>query len=125
MKTVILIGPEQRRTAKKYVDEAPDGYFVSIREPTRNLEQNALLHAELQEVADSVLWAGKKRDVETWKRLFTSAWLRARGEPVDILPALDGHGVDIVYYPTHKMTKAQMAELITYIQAWKANEHPN
>lgn len=121
-KTVILLGSEQRKTAKRYIDEAPDGYFVSVREPTRNLEQNALLHAELQDIANTTLWAGKKRDVETWKRLFTSAWLRARGEPVDILPALDGHGVDIVYYPTHRMTKAQMSELIDYIGAWRATQ---
>lgn len=119
-KTVILLGPTQRQTAKQYIDEAPDGYFVSIREPNRGLEQNALLHAELQEIANTTLWAGKKRDVETWKRLFTSAWLRARGEPVDILPALDGHGVDIVYYPTHRMTKAQMSELIDYIHSWRS-----
>lgn len=124
MKTVILSGTLQRSTAKRYIDEAPDGYFVTIKEPTRNLQQNALLHAELKDVAINRSWAGKKRDIETWKRLFTAAWLRARGDSVDILPALDGHGVDIVYYPTHKMTKAQMAELITYIHAWKALENP-
>jgi hypothetical protein len=41
---------------------------------------------------------------------------------VEFLPALDGHGVDVVFRHTSELTKAECAELITYIQAWKS-EH--
>lgn len=97
---------------------------VVAQEETRNSAQNALLHALLTEVADHVEWAGKKRDVETWKRLLTAAWLRARGEAIEFLPALDGHGVDIVFRRTSTLTKAECAELIDFIEAWVCEHAP-
>lgn len=93
---------------------------LEVRPETRNDEQNKLLHATLTEIAKSREWAGKRRDVEVWKRLLTAAWLRARGESVEILPALDGHGVDVVFRRTSTLTKGECAELITFIQAWEA-----
>lgn len=99
---------------------APDGYVVTISEPKRNLEQNAFLHAAISEIAKKVPWAGRLRDVETWKRLLTAAWLRARGESIELLPAVDGHGVDVVFRHTSKLTKSEFSELIEYINAWKA-----
>jgi hypothetical protein len=95
---------------------------VDIKPETRSADQNAKLHAELGEIAERVEWAGKKRDVETWKRLMTAAWLRARGESIEFLPALDGHGVDIVFRRTSELTRGECAELIEFVIAWKA-EH--
>lgn len=95
---------------------------LELRPETRNNEQNALLHATLAEIARTQEWAGRKRDIDTWKRLMTAAWMRARGESVEILPALDGHGVDVVFRHTSKLSKAECAELITFVQAWQA-EH--
>jgi hypothetical protein len=93
-----------------------------IRPARRNTAQNALLHAMLSDIAASVEWAGRKRDAETWKRLLTAAWLRARGESIEVLPALDGHGIDVVFRRTSDLTKAECAELIDFIAAWQA-EH--
>jgi hypothetical protein len=95
---------------------------LELRPETRNNEQNALLHALLGEIASEREWAGKKRDTETWKRLMTAAWLRARGESVELLPALDGHGVDVVFRHTSRLTKGECAELIEFIEAWRATE---
>jgi hypothetical protein len=93
---------------------------LSITPERRNNEQNALLHCLLTEIADTREWAGRKRDAEVWKRLLTAAWCRANGESVEILPALDGHGVDVVFRRTSSLTKAECADLITFIQAWVA-----
>ena len=82
------------------------------------MAQNAKLHALITSIAKIKEWAGAKRDVETWKRLLTAAWLRARGEPIEMLPALDGHGVDIVFRHTSQLDVAEMIEEIEYIQAW-------
>jgi hypothetical protein len=95
---------------------------LEVRPETRNGEQNALLHATLTEIAKTREWAGRKRDVETWKRLLVAAWLRARGESVEVLPALDGHGVDVVFRRTSGLTKGECAELIDFIEAWRATE---
>jgi hypothetical protein len=93
---------------------------LEVKPETRNSEQNALLHALLTEIAKTREWAGAKRDAETWKRLMTAAWLRAHGESVEILPAIDGHGVDVVFRRTSSLTKSECADLITFIQAWEA-----
>lgn len=95
---------------------------LEIKGERRSSEANAKLHAELAEIATTVVWAGAKRDAEVWKRLLTAAWLRARGEGVELLPALDGHGVDVVFRRTSTLTRAEMAELIDYVVSWKA-EH--
>lgn len=95
---------------------------LSITPERRSSEANAKFHAELAEIADTVEWAGKKRDIECWKRLLIAAWLRARGEGVELLPALDGHGVDVVFRRSSTLTRAEMAELIEFVLAWKS-EH--
>ena len=93
---------------------------LEIRPEKRSDAQNRLLHACLSEISKQVEWAGAKRDVDTWKRLLTAAWLRARGEPIEMLPALDGHGVDIVLRRTSQLTKAECAELSEFVMAWAA-----
>ncbi len=95
---------------------------VELRAETRSLAENAMLHALLGQISREVEWAGKKRDVETWKRLLTAAWCRARNEHIEILPAVDGHGMDIVFRRTSELSRAECAELIEYVLAWAA-EH--
>lgn len=95
---------------------------LEIRPEKRSDAQNRLLHACLSEISKQVEWAGAKRDVDTWKRLLTAAWLRTRGEHIEMLPALDGHGVDIVFRRTSQLTKAECAELSEFVMAWAA-EH--
>lgn len=91
---------------------------LEIKPEGRTLAENAMLHALLSQISREIEWAGQKRDVETWKRLLTAAWCRASGEQIEVLPALDGHGVDIVFRKTSKLNKAECAELIDFVQAW-------
>lgn len=118
----ILAHATARHRAVAAVAEAPEGHVITIAEPTRSLAANALLHSLLGEIAERVQWAGKLRSIEVWKRLTTAAWLRARGESIEVLPALDGHGVDLVYAPTSQLSKAEMAELIDFVSAWWAEQ---
>ncbi len=117
-----LAHPEARRRAMACVAEAPDGYVVTVQEPTRNSEINAALHATLGDISEQVEWAGRKWDIETWKRLLVAAWTRASGDPVVMLPALDGAGVDIVFRRTSQMTQAEMRDLMAFIDAWSAEQ---
>ena len=121
-KYFILAHDTARANAKTAIAESPDGYAVEIKPITRSLAQNAKLHALITDIAKSLEWAGAKRDVETWKRLLTAAWIRARGEPIEMLPALDGHGVDIVFRRTSELTVNEMIELIEYVQAWATDK---
>ena len=104
----------------KAMTVAGNRLVLEVRPEKRSDAQNRLLHACLGEISKQVEWAGCKRDVDTWKRLLTAAWLRARGEPIEMLPALDGHGVDIVFRRTSQLTKAECAELSEFVMAWAA-----
>lgn len=95
---------------------------LEVRPEKRNDAQNRLLHALIADIAAQVEWAGAKREAEVWKRLLTAAWSRVHGQHVEVLPALDGHGVDLVPARTSKLTKAECADLCTFIEAWGA-EH--
>ena len=93
-------------------------YALTIGEPPRSLDQNARLHAMLGDLSKQVEWAGKKRSRDVWKRLCVSAWLRAEKEHVEMLPAIDGHGIDVIYERTSRMSKAQLSSLMEYVSAW-------
>lgn len=95
---------------------------LTVKPEKRNVEQNAKLHALLTEIAAQVEWAGKRWSVEDWKRLLTAGWLRARKESAIVVPAIDGHGFDVLYRHTSSLSKAEFSELIDYVQAWAA-EH--
>jgi hypothetical protein len=117
-----LVHQGARQRAAQAVANAPDGYTVTVAPATRNSSQNALLHALLTEIAKELPWAGRKRDAETWKRLLTASWLRARGESIEVLPALDGHGIDVVFRRTSDLTKGECAELVDFIYAWATEQ---
>ena len=113
------ITAESRDYIVALVRTAPEGHVVTVRPRSRSLEQNAKLHALLTEIARDTVWDGRLQSVDTWKRLLTAAWLRARGDSPTILPALDGIGVDVIFEHTSTMSVADVADLITYIEAWR------
>ncbi len=96
--------------------------ILTLAEPKRNLDQNAKLHACLADIAAQCEWAGRKWDVEVWKRLLTGAWVRAKGQQAVMLPALDGAGVEVIYHRTSKLTTSEAADLIEYVLAWGAEQ---
>ena len=116
----ILVHAEARRRAIQAIHDAPQGWCVMVKEPTRNLAANAALHAKLTEIAKTREWAGRRWDVETWKRLLTAAWGRATGQQLLMLPALDGAGVDVVFRRTSELTQAECRDLLSFIEAWEA-----
>lgn len=97
---------------------------LELRPETRSDAVNRLLHARLGDVSKQCQWAGAYRSKDTWRRLFTSSWLRVRNEHVEVLPALDGHGLDIVYASTTNLSNAQCSELAEYVMAWGSSQEP-
>lgn len=116
----ILAHQLARKRAMAYLADAPDGWVVTVKPPTRNSDQNALLHAMLGEIAKTVEWAGKHWDTEDWKRLLTAAWMRTRRQQALMVPAVDGHGFEVLYQRTSTLSKAEFAELVDFIAAWAA-----
>lgn len=95
---------------------------VAVTGADRTIEQNKLLHARVADIAAQVEHAGMKWDVTVWKRLCTAAWLRERGAAIQMIPAIDGKGIDVLYEPTSKLSAKKCSELTLWIEAFGA-EH--
>lgn len=113
-----LVHSEARRRAVQAVLDAPEGHVVTIKPPTRSLEQNAALWAMLGDVASQVVWHGRRLDAESWKHIFTSSLKRQ-----DVVPNLDGTGFVVLGQSTSKMTKSEMSDLLELIQAFGAQHN--
>lgn len=88
----------------------------------RSVEKNAHLHAVLSEIAQQKQWAGQWLDIEAWKRLMVAAFEREKGNQVSVYPALDGHGIDVVYRRTSRMTEEEIRELIHFAESWALDQ---
>ena len=105
-----------RERAKGIIDAAPDGYVVSVREPTRSLDQNAKMWPMLADISRAEPKGWKLTDND-WKAIL----MHACGWEVQFLPGLDGrpfpHG-----FKSSNLTVRQMSDLIEFIYAF-GSEH--
>lgn len=108
-----LTGNLARQAACRYINEAPDGYIVTIAEPTRNLDQNAKMWAMLAELAEQTDWHGNKLNPEEWKDLLSAGLVQSKA-----VPNLTGNGFVILGQRTSKLTKSQFAALIELIYSF-------
>jgi hypothetical protein len=104
-----------RRLAIESVRQAPTGFIVEVKPPTRSLEQNSRLWSMLSDVSNHVIWHGRKLDSESWKHIFTSSLKR-----MDIVPNLEGTGFVALGMSTSRMTKKELGDLMELISAFGA-----
>jgi hypothetical protein len=97
------------------IQEAPDGFAVTLSEPTRTLDQNARLWASLTDVSQQVNWYGKKLTPEDWKHIFSSSLRK-----LEVVPNLDGTGFVALGLSTSRMSKRELSDLIELINAFGA-----
>ncbi len=110
MQTIILRGPSQRSLAKQLIDRAGTDFIVTVREPTRNLEQNARLWAMLSDVSRAKP-EGRCWTPETWK----AAFMHSLGHQVQFCEGLDNSGPFPLGFRSSRLTVRQMADLITTV----------
>jgi NinB protein len=110
-----------RRRAIDAVTQAPAGYVVTVKEPSRSLDQNAALWPILQEFSEQILWPVNGRMVkmepEEWKDVLSAAF---RGEQARLAMGLDG-GVVMLGLRTSKMGKKQFSEFLDFLHATAAD----
>ena len=111
----VLSHQTARERACKAVLDAPDGYEVRIKEPTRSTEQNSRLWASLTDVSKQVEWHGKKLTAEDWKHIFSSSLKK-----LEVVPNLDGTGFVALGLSTSKMTKRELSDLLELVYAFGA-----
>jgi hypothetical protein len=88
---------------------------LTIKPETRTLSQNNRLWAMLTDVSNQVDWYGRKLTPEDWKHVM-SASLKKQ----DVVPGIDG-GFVVLGLSTSKMTKSELGDLMTLIEAFGAN----
>lgn len=93
---------------------------MEIKPMKRSSPQNARLHSMLTELAVQCDWHGQKLPMEVWKRLCMAAWMREERQSPQLIPALDGHGVDIVYERTSRLSVAGCGRLMEWVEAFAA-----
>lgn len=90
---------------------------IEVKPETRSTAQNARLWAMLTEISEQVDWYGRKLSPEDWKHVF-SASLRQ----LDVVPNLNGTGFVALGQSTSRMTKAEMSDLQTLMEAFGAEK---
>ncbi len=115
-RTFHLVHKQARQRALEALQDAPDGYVVTIHEPTRNLEQNAALWAALSDISKQVEWYGQRLTPEEWKDVFTASLKRQK-----VVPGLDG-GFVVFGLSTSKMGKSEFSQLLDLAYAFGAEK---
>ena len=115
--TIRLTSPAQREYAKRLIDAAPDYAMVSIKAGDRTLDQNALMWVLLSDLSKACP-NGRKHTPEVWKALC----MNACGYESQFQMGLSGEPFPIGFR-TSKLSKPQMAELITFIMQYGDENH--
>ena len=109
-----LTGEVAKKAACREILAAPEGYVVTLAEPTRTLDQNSLLWPLLTDVSKQVDWYGNKLTADEWKDVFSAALKKQKA-----VPGLDG-GFVVCGQSTSRMSKREFSDLVELIYAFGA-----
>lgn len=115
---ITLRNGQDRAKARLWLDKCPLHYTLLFKPPVRSSLASAYMWALLDDVADQVEWAGKKRTSDEWKALF-SASLRA----LEFVPNLDNDGFVAFGARTSEFSPEEMSDMIELIKAWGASNN--
>jgi hypothetical protein len=115
--TIHLTSNGNRSLAHHWIDRAPHGAVLNIREATRTTEQNDKMWAMLSDVSRAKPM-GRTLKPEGWKAIF----MDMIGKRPSWEPNLDGSGVVCIGYKSSHLSKDEMSQLIESIYAFGA-EH--
>jgi hypothetical protein len=125
----ILSHDMARANAKRAIDEAPAGHWVTVSEPRKSREQEERYHAMLGDLAAQWTLHGRKWDAESMKRLcidqfkrdtikdpdFSELW-KAMGD-IEIAPSIDGSGIVALGTQSRKFPKKLATAFIDWLGA--------
>lgn len=107
-----LVGPVQRAFAKSEIDRAPAGWIVTLKEPTRTLDQNARMWAMLTDLSKQKA-GGVVETPDGWKMLV----MHAAGHECQFMNGLDGRPFP-VGFRSSRLTVRQMRDLTEWMRAY-------
>lgn len=96
--------------------------ILEVKPMKRSLPQNNRLHSLLTELSVQADWCGQKLPMEVWKRLCMAAWMREENKKPLLIPALDGHGFDIIYEKTSRLSVEDCSKFMLWVEAFAAEK---
>lgn len=110
-----------RRRAVDAVINAPAGFVVTVKEPSRSLDQNAAMWPILQAFSEQLDWPVNGRMVkltpDEWKDVLSAAFT---GTQARLAAGLDG-GVVMLGLRTSKMGKRAFSDFLEFLHATAAD----
>lgn len=113
----ILAHDMARARAVEAVRNAPAGYVVTVKEPTRNTAQNAAMWPILEAFSEQLVWPVngrmEKLTSDEWKALLSAAF---RKEQNRVAQGLDG-GFVMLGQRTSHFSKSEFSEWLEFLHA--------
>lgn len=106
-----VITAQNRAEIIRAVEQAPLGSQIDLVTDLRTLAQNRMMWMLLSQLSEGLEHCGEHYDAEAWK----AAFLKASGQKLAFMPALDGEGVVCIGYRSSKLGKEKFSELIERI----------
>lgn len=113
--TIHLVDTEARCRAERMTHSAPKGYYVTISEPTRTLEQNRLMWPLIKDIREQDEDMARFTPDQVKLR-----FLNALDNEMQFLPELWGAGQFVVGQRSSTLTKSQFSDLIELMFKWGA-----
>lgn len=113
---VIIRSDVDRLKASRWAEKAPAGTRIEFKATKRSLPQNARLWAMLTDVAEQLVWYGKKLTPDDWKLMFLDGLKRE----LRVVPNLDGTGFVNLGRSSSDLSKDEMSDLMELIAAFGA-----
>lgn len=112
----VLSHQEARRRAAECIASAPDGFVVTVREPSRSVSQNAALWRILDAFSRQLKWPVNgvmcELEPDEWKDLATAAFERENR----IAEGLNGGHV-ILGQRTSQFSKKRFSEFLEFLHS--------
>lgn len=124
-RTFILRGPEHAKSMMDFIKanagpqaaaKKPLVVTVDVYKARRTGDQNRLLHALLNEIAENAVIDGKQYEVEVWKD-----WIKRRFIGIEEVTLPDGTRLDRSMSTTD-LNVGEFSELIERVRAWAVND---
>lgn len=108
-----------RERAARWAMQAPVGTRIEFKAPKRSIPQNDRMWAMLTDVATQLPWHGIKLSPDDWKLIFLDALKRE----LRMVPNIDGSGFVNLGRSSSDLSKAEMIDLMTLIEAFGASHN--
>lgn len=111
---IILDKPGAATRAFDLIRKSPVGTRVEFKGAKRTLPQNDRMWAMLTDIATQKEHFGRRYTPDQWKAIF----MDAHGAELQYIPTLDGLTFLPWGFRSSDLSKEEMSELISFMQAW-------